>query len=69
MAACSAIHAEHSQHPLAEYRRQFLDAYDRDGPDSHVPSSSVLNLLSRLGEEPDSSDGSSADGTAPTKTA
>ena len=38
-----------------------------DGPDSHVPSSSVLNLFSR--EEPDSSDGSSADEAAPLKTA
>ena len=66
---CAPEQECHADIIIAEYRRQFPDAYDRDGAESPVPSSSVLNLLSRLREEPDSSDGSSADEAAPPKTA
>ena len=66
---CTLEQECHADVITAEYGRQFPDAHDRDGPDPHVPSSSVLNLLSRLREEPDSSDGSSADEAAPRETA
>ena len=54
---------------IIEHKRQFPSAYSREDPHSLAPSSSALDLHSRLPEEPDSSDGSSADVAAPPKTA
>ena len=51
---CTPEQECHADIIIAEHRRQFPDAHDRDSHDSQVPSSTVLNLLSRLREDPDS---------------
>ena len=45
----------------------FPDAFDRDDPDAPLPSSRVLNYVSRLRDEPPSEEGSSADEGVPPK--
>ena len=66
---CTPAQECHADILIKEYRRQFPSAYGRDLQDTPAPLSSALYLLSCLREEPDSTDRSSADETAPTKTA
>ena len=52
---------------IDEYRRQFPDAHDRDDLRAKPPCSAVLNYMSRLREEAESSEGSSADEGVPVR--
>ena len=52
---------------IDEYRRQFPDAHDRDDLQSKPPCSAVLNCMSRLREEAEMSEVSSADEGVPVK--
>ena len=46
---------------IAEFRRQFPAAFDRDLLGGEPPSSTVLNFFAQLRVEPEPDDGSSAD--------
>ena len=52
---------------IDDYRRQFPDAHDKDDLQSKPPCSAVLNYMSRLREEAEMSEGSSADDGVPVK--
>ena len=64
---CRLSQACHGNVIIREFSHRYLGAFNREEMDGAVPSSMVLNCMSRLREEPESGDESSADEGVPHK--
>ena len=62
---CSAKQACHADVIIEAYRRRFPNSFDRTSDNGETPTSSVLNYLALLRQEPESESGSSADEGVP----
>ena len=62
---CSAKQACHADVIIEAYRSRFPNSFDRSSDNGETPTSSVLNYLALLRQEPESESGSSADEGVP----